>query len=64
MVGDLNNDDLLCRVVAEHTNSAVVNIDYRLSPEHKWPSQLDDCMKVYRWVHYEHTITTIVADAP
>jgi versiconal hemiacetal acetate esterase len=50
MTGDLNSDDLLCRVVAEHTNSAVVNIDYRLTPEHKWPAQLEDCMKVYRWV--------------
>lgn len=50
MLGDLNSDDALCRVVAEHTNSAVVNIDYPLTPEHKWPTQLDDSMKVYRWV--------------
>jgi len=50
MLGDLNSDDVLCRVVAEHTNSAVVSIDYRLTPEHKWPTQLEDSMKVYRWV--------------
>lgn len=51
MLGDLNSDDVLCRVVAEHTNSAVVSIDYRLTPEHKWPTQLEDSMKVYRWAH-------------
>ncbi|KAK3678138.1 Telomerase-binding protein [Recurvomyces mirabilis] len=51
MTGDLDSDDLLCRVVAEHTNSAVVNVDYRLTPEYKWPVQLDDCMKVYKWAH-------------
>lgn len=50
MTGDVNSDDVLCRVVAEHTNSAVVNIDYRLTPEHKWPTQLEDSMKVYKWV--------------
>ena len=50
MTGDLNADDLLCRVVSEHTKSAVVNIDYRLTPDYKWPTQLEDCMKVYRWV--------------
>lgn len=49
--GDLNSDDLLCRVVAEHTKSVVVNIDYRLAPEFKWPAQLEDSMKVYRWAH-------------
>lgn len=51
MTGDLNSDDVLCRVVCEHTNSVVVNIDYRLTPDYKWPTQLEDCMKVYRWAH-------------
>ena len=51
MTGDLNADDLLCRVVSEHTNSVVVNVDYRLTPEHKWPTQLDDSVKVYKWAH-------------
>ena len=50
MTGDLNSDEFLCRVVAENTKTAVVNIDYRLAPEHKWPAQLDDSMKLYRWV--------------
>jgi len=51
MTGDLNSDDVLCRVVSEHTKSVVVNIDYSLTPEHKWPTQLDECLKVYKWVH-------------
>lgn len=50
MVGDLNADDFLCRVVAENTKSAIVQVDYRLAPEHKWPAQLDDGVKVYKWV--------------
>lgn len=51
MTGDLNSDDLLCRVVAEHGNSVVVNVDYSLTPEHKWPTQLNECVKVYKWAH-------------
>jgi len=50
-LGDLNFDHLIGAVVAEQTNSAVINVDYRLAPETKWPGQLDDAMKVYRWAH-------------
>ncbi|KAK3056868.1 Telomerase-binding protein [Extremus antarcticus] len=49
MTGDLNADHFFCLVVALQTKSAVVNIDYRLAPETKWPGQLEDCMKVYKW---------------
>lgn len=52
MTGDLNSDDLLCRVVAEHAPSIIVNVDYRLAPEHKVPTQLEDTLKVYRWVSH------------
>ena len=50
MTGDLDSDDLLCRLIAEHVPSIVVNIDYRLAPEHKAPTQLQDTLKVCRWV--------------
>ncbi|KAK5080784.1 Telomerase-binding protein [Exophiala xenobiotica] len=51
MTGDVNTDDVLCRAVCEHTNSVVVNIDYSLTPEAKWPTQLNECVKVYKWAH-------------
>jgi versiconal hemiacetal acetate esterase len=50
MVGDLNADHFLCLVVALQTKTAIVSVDYRLAPEHKWPAQLDDSMKIYKWV--------------
>ena len=50
VVGDINTDDLLCRIIAEHTESIIVGIDYRLAPEHKVPTQLEDCLKVFKWV--------------
>lgn len=50
MLGDLETDDWWCSFVAEHSSSIVVNIDYRLSPEVKTPTHLEDCWKVYKWV--------------
>ena len=52
-VGDLNADDLFCRAVAEHTPTILVSVDYRLGPDHKWPTQLQDCLTVYNWVCFE-----------
>jgi versiconal hemiacetal acetate esterase len=50
MCGDLDSEDHLCRVVAEHANTVILSVDYRRSPEFKWPAQLEDCLRVYRWV--------------
>lgn len=55
MVGDLDGEHSACGAISEHTKSAVINVDYRLAPEHKWPAQLDDCMTVYRWVCLDHS---------
>lgn len=50
MTGDLNSDHILCGVIAEHTKSVVVNVDYRLTPEVAYPVPLEDCLKGYKWV--------------
>ncbi|KAH7080861.1 carboxylesterase [Paraphoma chrysanthemicola] len=49
MTGNLDSEDLLCRVIAERGPSIVVSVDYRLSPEHKFPTQLEDTIRVFRW---------------
>jgi len=41
-VGSIATHDILCRVLSEKSGCAVVSLDYRLSPEHKFPTASND----------------------
>jgi len=36
----------ICKNLADKTNYSVVSVDYRLAPEHKFPTALEDCYAV------------------
>lgn len=48
--GDLDTNHRLCGSLAAETGRAVVAVDYRLAPEHRYPAQLDDCERVLAWL--------------
>ncbi len=48
--GDLETHHGLCARLAKHAGVLVVAIDYRLAPEHKFPSAVEDCVAAYRWL--------------
>ena len=50
MYGDLESHDAECRFLAEQSGVQVLAIDYRLSPEHKFPAAVEDCRAAYRWL--------------
>ena len=50
ILGDLSTGDAMCRSVAAETGRVVLNVDYRLAPEHPYPAGLDDVLAVIRWV--------------
>jgi acetyl esterase len=50
VVGSLEAYDLVCRYISARTGCAVVAVDYRLAPEHKFPAAIDDAVAAFRWL--------------
>jgi acetyl esterase len=48
--GDLDTHDAICRDMAGVGGFTCVAVDYRLSPEHRFPAALGDCAGVLSWV--------------
>src|SRR5690349_10069895 len=50
-VGSVNTHDALCRMFARDAQCAVMSVDYRLAPEHKFPTAVDDAFDALEWLH-------------
>lgn len=48
-VGSLDSHDSLCRDLAELVPCAVLAVDYRLAPEHRFPAAVEDAWDAYHW---------------
>ena len=48
--GDLDTHDSVCRGIAAHGRCAIVAIDYRMGPEHKFPAAVEDAVAAVQWV--------------
>lgn len=46
---DLDSHDGLCRAFANLLGAVVISVDYRLAPEHRWPSAAEDVYAVTQW---------------
>ena len=51
VIGDLNSHDGVCRSIANKSGHAVLSVDYRLAPEHKFPAAFEDCVAAVKWAH-------------
>jgi acetyl esterase len=49
-IGNLETHDSLCRQLALRSGAAVVALDYRLAPEHRFPTAVDDGWAAMQWL--------------
>ena len=50
VIGSLDGSDFGCRIMANASGCTVISVDYRLAPEYKFPTAVDDCLAVTKWV--------------
>jgi acetyl esterase len=49
VIGGIDENDALCRTLAVTLGATVVNVDYRLAPEHPYPAAPEDCWAALTW---------------
>lgn len=49
-MGDLSDEEVNCRLFARDLNAVCVNVDYRLAPEHPFPTGINDSWDALQWV--------------
>lgn len=50
-VGSVDTHDALCRMFARDAQCVVVSVDYRLAPEHRFPTAANDAFDALAWAH-------------
>ena len=50
VVGDLETGDFECKTMCAELGAVIVNVDYRLAPEHPYPAPVEDCYAGLNWM--------------
>ncbi|KAI1112055.1 Alpha/Beta hydrolase protein [Nemania sp. NC0429] len=59
--GDIETGDDNCRLLCAHNTLVVLNVDYRLAPQHVFPTSVNDAFDVFRWAA-ENAQSSLQAD--
>lgn len=50
IIGSANQGDALCRRIADELGAVAASVNYRMPPEHPYPTPLDDCYRALQWL--------------
>ncbi len=50
VIGSVDSHDILCRELARLSGAAVLSLDYRLAPEHPFPTAVHDAWDCVQWL--------------
>jgi acetyl esterase len=50
VLGSLDSHDRICRLLAERSGAAVLAVEHRLAPEHKFPAAVEDMEAALAWL--------------
>lgn len=50
IIGSAVQGDALCRHLADELGVVAASVDYRMPPEHPYPTPLEDCYRALRWL--------------
>ena len=50
VIGDTDTHDNICRYICKKLNMKIFSVNYRLSPEYKFPIPFNDCFDAYEWI--------------
>ena len=53
--GTLDTHDRLAAILAAQTRCALISVDYRLAPEHRFPAAWEDALASLRWIKQNHS---------
>ena len=54
VIGNIETHDRFCRYLAKHSNMVIISVDYRLSPEYKFPTPVCDAIDAWNWINHHH----------
>jgi len=58
-MGDLDVDDYMLRIISVEFRIAAIGVDYRLAPEYKFPTQLNDGYAALKWAVEHASILSV-----
>lgn len=58
-IGSVEDYDAVCRMLANGARCKVLSLDYRLAPEHRFPTAAEDVYAAWRWAFEWHAMLGI-----